>query len=129
MREENRTVRDVIAEPRGLGVTIPGPPPSPAHPVERRFYTLCVAIATAPRLLRGRRGWGRQPLRPSTTVNGSPSRSVLTLMTAADAVAVADALYEVIEGIRRAYPDEFYDHFQMSGEERPRSARRPPAPR
>lgn len=57
------------------------------------------------------------------------ARVCLPEMPAADAIAVADALYEVIEGIRRAYPDEFHDHFQMSGEERPRSARRPPAPR
>jgi hypothetical protein len=57
------------------------------------------------------------------------ARVCLPEMTAADAVAVADTLYEVIEGIRRAYPDEFYRHFQMSGEERPRSARRPPSRR
>ncbi len=53
------------------------------------------------------------------------ARVCLPEMPPAIAVAVADVLYDVIEGIRRAYPDEFYDHFQMSGEERPRSARRP----
>jgi hypothetical protein len=58
------------------------------------------------------------------------ARVCLPEMSPADAIAVADALYEVIEGIRRAYPDEFYDHFQMSGEERPRSTRRrDPSPR
>jgi hypothetical protein len=50
------SVRDVIAEQRGLGVTTPEPSSFPAHPGGGRFYSPCPEISTAPARRSGNRG-------------------------------------------------------------------------